>query len=433
MPRLRALYHALVHALVVGALLVGTACSDRTGPTAPNDHAGPPDLDRQSAPAPGDPYAVARTIPGFGGFFVDAQGQPTVYLRDAGRRPQVEQALAPLLRAHGLAGAQLRVLQGRFDWAELEAWRDLVSPEALAVPGAVFVGADASGNRVRIGVTDPTGAAAVRETLAALRIPEGAVVVEQTAPMRNISTLQDRIRPVPGGVQIDFVLGICSLGFNAVKSGQNSFITASHCTLAQGGVEETPYFQNTFLDFENDDAIGTEVDDPLYFSSGRVKGKGSGCPRRRVCRYSDAARAAYDPGVEFTLGAIAKPAGVGSIDVSGGSTFSIQSKWAFNAFAGGTQVSKVGRTTGWTRATVTMSCANVNVDGTSITQLCATIASAATPVVGAGDSGSPVFIEGGADQVTLAGILWGGSTDGTMLAFSPMTGIEQELGTLTVR
>jgi hypothetical protein len=51
--------------------------------------------------------------------------------------------------------------------------------------------------------------------------------------------------------------------------------------------------------------------------------------------------------------------------------------------------------------------------------------------VGAGDSGSPVFIGSGSSSVKLAGILWGGNTSGTTFVFSPMSGIERELGSLT--
>lgn len=47
-----------------------------------------------------------------------------------------------------------------------------------------------------------------------------------------------------------------------------------------------------------------------------------------------------------------------------------------------------------------------------------------------GDSGSPVFRWLG-DDVELAGILWGGTDDGTLFAFSPLDQVEEELGALT--
>jgi hypothetical protein len=51
--------------------------------------------------------------------------------------------------------------------------------------------------------------------------------------------------------------------------------------------------------------------------------------------------------------------------------------------------------------------------------------------VSGGDSGSPVFIVTGTSSVKLAGILWGGSSDETTFVYSPISKIEQELGSLT--
>ncbi|MGH7534647.1 MAG: hypothetical protein ACREMG_03575, partial [Gemmatimonadales bacterium] len=225
---------------------------------------------------------------------------------------------------------------------------------------------------------------------------------------------------------------VCSLGFNALDNGVPSFVTASHCTLVQGGTEGTPYFQETWLDFSGlGTMIGTEAEDPVYFSSPRRR-RGA-CPRNRVCRYSDASRAQYSIPADadkVALGHIARTSGPnnGSITITG----------SFNITAEGSavlgQVNKVGRTTGWTQGQVSATCVNVNVDGTAITQLCQTLVGSDLPgpvLVGAGDSGSPVFIVNGDPNVTLAGILWGGNLAGTLFAFSPLANIEQELGPLT--
>ena len=97
----------------------------------------------------------------------------------------------------------------------------------------------------------------------------------------------------------------------------------------------------------------------------------------------------------------------------------------------GQQVHKIGRTTGWTRGSVRGTCVNTNVDGTNITQLCQTWVSARA---GPGDSGSPVFRrQGTGSNVTLLGILWGGTIlpDGSSLyIYSPISNIEAELGAL---
>ena len=97
-------------------------------------------------------------------------------------------------------------------------------------------------------------------------------------------------------------------------------------------------------------------------------------------------------------------------------------------FAIGEVVNKVGRTTGWSQGPVGATCVDVNVSGSDITQLCQTIVVA---TVGAGDSGSDVFTIGTGNNVTLDGVLWGGSSNGKVFVFSPLANVKQELGALT--
>lgn len=415
-------------ALVAGGPLLAGACSDFTQPTGPTQPSG---LARpaQQLP-PDDPVGLARGVPGFGGFFLDGGGRPTVYLADAAQRGSASRALSPFLQAHGLDPADLQVRPADFAYDRLERWFDALSPEALNLPGTVYTDLDEASNRLRIGVAYGADQGAVRGALGRLGIPPSAVILQETAPVRMVKTLQEKFRPVVGGVQIDIILGICSLGFNALANGQSSFVTASHCTYVQGGVENTVFMQPFFFDLTGDPTIGTEIADPVYFSAGR-RGKKAACPAQRLCRFSDAARGVYAAGVGFNLGEIAGTTGLGSLTV--GTSFRIIRESTTNQFAIGTVASKVGRTTGWTRAAITNTCVNVNITGTNITQLCQTLATSPSVAVGPGDSGSPVFLEqGSGTDVTLAGILWGGSEDGTLIAFSPLKNIQRndELGSM---
>lgn len=410
-------FSTMVRTLVVAAVIVSSACQDQSQPTGPTAPSTEPDLSQAPQTPPLDPIALGRTVPGFGGFYFDASGSPTVYLRDPSRRAAVEAALAPFFRAQGLDPSQLRVLRGDFDYAQLDDWFAKASPAALAVPGAVFADLDEASNRLRIGVEHATAQAGVRGAIAALGIPADAVILEQTEPIRYAATLRDKVRPVLGGLQIHFSQYICTLGFNAAtSSGQSSFVTASHCTAKQGGVESTKYYQP--ISSTSGSFIGTEVADPVYFSGGR-------CPLGRKCRYSDAARAAYTSGVSSTRGRIEKTSGVnnGSLTISG--YFSINAEGGGSA---GNTANKVGRTTGWSQGSLTNTCVDTSVSGGNITLLCQNWVKAK---VGAGDSGSPVFIGSGSSSVKLAGTLWGGNASGTTFVFSPMSGIERELGSLT--
>jgi hypothetical protein len=397
--------------LVAGTVLF-SACSDTTQPTpASDDKVGLDPLQQ-----PDDPVALVRNVSGFGGFFFDREGVPTVYLRDVAARAQVERALGPWLAAQEIRAASLRVRRADYDWASLERWQGRATAQALAMRGAVWVDADEARNRVTIGVERGTSAAQVQSAVARLGVPSGAVIVEEVEPVRLAATLRNRVRPVVGALQINFPGFLCTLGFNATRSGQRSFIANSHCTNVQGGTEATPYWQPT--QGVAPTQIATEVADPAYTTGG-------GCPSGRRCRRSDAARARYASGTTSTLGRIARTnaANNGSITITG--NFNITAEGAASV---GQSVHKIGRTTGWTRGPVTGTCVNVNVSGTTITQLCQTLVSAG---VGAGDSGSPVFRrQGSTNNVTLAGILWGGSGS-NLYVYSPISNIEAELGALT--
>jgi hypothetical protein len=401
----------LFASLVAGTVLFN-ACSDTTQPApASDDKAGFGPLQQ-----PDDPVTLVRNVPGFGGFFFDRDGVPTVYLRDVAARAQVERALGPWLAAQGIRAATLRVRRADYDWASLERWQGRAASQVLAMRGAVWVDADEARNRVAIGVERGTPAAQVQSAVARLGVPSGAVIVEEVEPVRLAATLRDRIRPVRGAVQINFPGFLCTLGFNATRSGQRSFITNSHCTNVQGGTEATPYWQPT--QGVSPTQIATEVADPAYTTGG-------GCPSGRRCRRSDSSRARYASGTSSTLGAIARTnsANNGSITITG--NFNITAEGGASV---GQSVHKIGRTTGWTRGPVTGTCVTVNVSGTTITQLCQTLVSAG---VGAGDSGSPVFRrQGSTNNVTLVGILWGGSGS-NLYVYSPISNIETELGALT--
>jgi hypothetical protein len=216
--------------------------------------------------------------------------------------------LAGYLGARGLSTAAVRVVEGRYGWQQLQRWQETATAEVLDVPGAVFVDNDETTNRIRIGVEHPGATGQVRAAIARLGIPDEAVIVEradpifQVAALQQAATLQNVVdRPVRAGVQINFPGFLCSVGFNATSGGQQSFVTASHCTNKQGGVESTPYWQP--LESVNGTQIATEVDDPAY-----VKNL-PGCPKGRICRYSDAARAVYANGANQALGLIARTSG----------------------------------------------------------------------------------------------------------------------------
>jgi hypothetical protein len=403
------------------AVLALASCHDTSEPTGPSAPAeAMPPLPAQD---PSNVQALlARSVPGFGGLFLDEASEPTVYLTDVSQRDLARRALAGVAEAQGLDVARLRVRQGEFSYRQLDGWFRRASPRVLALPGMVWADLDEASNRVTIAVENPGAASQARALLAQLGVPSGAVRFEEAEPIRYAATLRSRVRPVQGGLQINFGNFLCTLGFNATRNGVASYITNSHCTDVQGGMEGTQHFQQDR--FRANTLIGTEASDPAYFTGGE-------CPAGRRCRYSDSSRGAYASGVSRSLGRIARTTArgklTGSITISTANPFFTINSERANPLVGQT-VNKIGRTTGWTFGKITNTCVTTNVGGTDITQLCQSLVSAG---VGGGDSGSPVFNwNGSGGNVRLAGILWGGSGN-SIFVFSPMSGIERELGALT--
>jgi hypothetical protein len=309
---------------------------------------------------------------------------------------------------------------------QLTGWFARASVDVMALPGTVFADHDEAGGRLVFGVENAAAIKGVQTALARLGIPAAVTTVRVVPPIYQVASLQDKFRPTQGGIQIHFGNYLCTMGYNADDGTERSFITNSHCTGRQGGVEGTQYYQP--LSSVDATVIATEVEDPGYSRGG------PGCPKGKKCRRSDASRARYSASVASTRGAIAKTSGPnnGSVTVTGAFTVTSQDN-STTSFPVGTTVNKVGRTTGWTQGRVTQSCATVNVSGTNITQICQTLVSnGGTVLVGGGDSGSGVFRITSGDNVQLVGSLWGGSSDGSLFVFSPLSNIRQELGAIVV-
>ena len=398
--------------LVAGTVLFASACSDTTQPMPSSDDKVGFDPIQQ----PDDPVALVRDVHGFGGFFFDRDGAPTVYLRDVSARAQVERALGPWLASQGIGVAGLRVRGADYDWASLERWQGRATTEALAMRGAVWVDADEARNRVTIGVERGTSMAQVRSAVARLGVPSGAVVVEEVEPVRFAATLQSRVRPVVGSLQINFPGFLCTLGFNATRNGQRSFITNSHCTNVQGGVESTPYWQPT--QGAPSAQIATEVADPAYTTGGGCRPAAAAAAAMRRARGTRAAPPPRWAGSRAP--ALRTTARSPSPATSASPGKGARARGRRCTRSGGPPAGHEGRSA--TPASTSMSTGR-----TSPSSARPWSRQGSAP----GDSGAPVFRRvGTGSNVTLVGILWGGSGS-SLYVFSPISNIETELGALT--
>lgn len=401
---------ARIHAslAVVCAATILAACDtapESTGPQSQN-------FAVMAADQATDPVAVSQQLSSFGGMFIDRAGRPTVYLTDLADAPKARQILRGFAEENGRSRLDIRFLQARYRVTDLSTWYNRSWPAVMEMNGAVFSDLDEANNRLLFGVENRGLATAVDAIMRANGVPAAAYAVEVTEPIRQLATLRDEVNPKVGGLQIHFGNYLCTLGFNATLNGQNSFITNSHCTNTQGGVEGTNYYQPTST--VNSTIIATEVADPVYT-------KGGVCPRGKKCRYSDSSRAVYKSGITFDMGGIAAVSGAGSLNITGTTNISSENDGTRTPLAVGQSASKVGRTTGLSTGNVTNTCVNTSVQGSQIMQLCQTFVAAA---VGSGDSGSPVY-----SGSSLVGILWGGGTN--TFAFSPLRSVKDELGNFT--
>lgn len=288
---------------------------------------------------------------------------------------------------------------------------------------------DEASNKLTIGVENlGTLRFIVESEVAKLSIPQQAINIVQFGPAEPGGTLQQKVRPLVGGPQIAFdsiidgsPLGFCTLGVNAVRSGVSGFVTNSHCTVTQGGVENTIFGQPDLV--FTSQRIGVETVDPTYFTGGS-------CPSGKRCRWSDTAFGRRDSTVTATRGAIAKLASKRSSTAQIVANFRIVSEVSFPL--GGEFLNKVGRTTGWTSGHVTRTCVDSTVLNTNILLFCQDIVTTDTPgsaMFLGGDSGSPVFRitnSPATNDVELYGIAWAEvqGTGGTQMLFSAMTNLQ---------
>jgi hypothetical protein len=345
--------------------------------------------------------AMAEAFPGFGGFYYDEAGRPNVYLRNLAGA-SIFQQMDPEVVIH----------KADFDFRALQQWRLRLRSGLFAVPGVISLDVDETSNRIKIGVAAGASLERVAREVSFHLVPDQAVIFEAADPIIPMASLLDQIRPVPGGVQINFPGFLCTLGFNASRGGVAGFVTNSHCTSTQGGVESTPYFQPL-----SPASIGVEIADPEY----------ARCPRGKLCRESDSSFAQYNSASLSGGNSIARTTSRGQFNGSltiddANPSFTVTGTGSAGV---GTEVNKVGRTTGWTFGPVTDTCVDTSVQGSRVLLLCQTFVEGG---VGGGDSGSPVFTWSGGNNATLVGLLWGGNGAGTLFVFSPYSAVAAELG-----
>ncbi|MCP3162300.1 S1 family peptidase [Myxococcus qinghaiensis] len=350
---------------------------------------------------------VEREAPGFGGMYHDEKGRLVVRLVNATAAPAARRAIAAVFGEDKLPSAGVVTEPATWTFSQLKSLQERLTPEVLALPGTVFTDVDEKSNRVAIGVERSEARATVERAIARLALARDAVDIIEMGPIRP-ATVQSGWTPVGGGLQIETPGKYCTLGFPALQGGTLGFVTNSHCTTVQGGVESTPAYQ-AVAPWQ----VGTETTDPGYATGGS-------CPAGRVCRSSDSAFFRADAAI-----------GTYVVQTPGAFNLNISAWWDVTGKvlypSQGQVVFKTGRTTGTTNGTIEWACATVNSGGTPQTYYCNYIATSPTQNGAGGDSGSPVYFLTG-NGVTLTGLMWGAGSSPWNFGFSPLGGVQAELG-----
>lgn len=389
-------------------------------------------------------YRISENVPGFGGFYIDEQGQYVIVLTaDAPPGIAISFAAREIRRQkHDVEESSIIIKEGKYTFDELALWRELISAFVLANDNFDFVLSsyvDEEKNRVIIGVEEnrfsETNITKVKDYLVSeLEISLEVVSFEKTTPIvpafvNNFSTLSGSLsshnRPLVGGLEIlREVSGICTMGFVALLDGYNVFVTNSHCTNSKFSTGTTTFFQG-WSAVEN--IVGTEYKDPNTSWCGVFQPFWN-------CRKSDAAAIKILDNVDHARGFVARTLFKNNSGGDGSRTIN-ESKPVFSIaksddyIAKGTTVSKVGRTTGWTEGKITKTCKDVHVSGGAWILKCQY---GTDYYAEGGDSGSPVFRiiydVNGNEHASLYGVHFGSSS--VTRYFSPMSGIRSDLGNL---
>lgn len=415
---------------------------------------------------------MAANVPGFAGYYYDDAGDLVIAATSPSAEASARQAAQSVLRdlppQHGQGNIHFRVVQ--YTFAQLADWREKISRDLLGKGGLVSVDADEVRNRVTLGLDDVRLQPDLIAAIVQAGVPAAAVAFEQTYPTvvedsigsvadfesQPGTSLSSYFEPAPGGIRISYrYLGLpadkevmCTMGFSgkslnpAARSARGDstfFLTASHCSIEQFGIQSdtTDFYQPDAAKAfsHNEYFLGQEKLDPNYFVC---------CVDHYKTRYSDALLADAQETRHLYIARVAKPRWytAGRTNGQPGDTVVNQSDPYFyvtrqeTSVPVGYVVDKVGFVSGWTRGTVNSTCVDRWGQPPGYKVLCNTLAYYWSRN---GDSGSPVFIEIGGNQISAVGIHWAGfgADDGRQgsAVFSPLGTIQRgdELGTLVLR
>jgi hypothetical protein len=175
------------------------------------------------------------------------------------------------------ASIGINVQMVKVSYNRLYLWRKLLR-SAFNLNLINELGIDQPNNKILVGVNSEQNRVDLLRFLSRFRISTDAITI-QIQNLMPSKTLSDQFRPLLGGIRIDLQITpsptYCALGFPVLLGAVKGYLTASHCTGSNLGVN-----QNIVI-LQANQQIGIENNDPPNLPQ-------ASCPTPAICRYADA-------------------------------------------------------------------------------------------------------------------------------------------------
>lgn len=340
---------------------------------------------------------IARRIPDFAGYYLNARGEIEVAMTDLARSAEAVENVRRKLGAHPAAARSIPLRQVRFSFLDLARYRTVLGQHVFGIPGVTSLSVGESANRVKISVNAPRAEAEVQRLLRTLDIPEDAVVIWYAGFARDAAELTDPHPQslVEGAWMIQSDAASCTLGFAAIApNGVESFVINSHCTATPWGFDGG-HIRQPFV------STGQESRDPPTWNCSWTG---------QNCRHSDAALVTATRTLAF--GRIARTTQSSNCEDCAmpltvhPTSPALEITGSRDGVLENEVLHKIGKTTGWTYGAVEGTCEDWAPSGGFwlVKRLCSDRIDYSSRQ---GDSGAPVFALNGNGTITLVGIHWG--------------------------
>src|SRR5438132_13016536 len=170
---------------------------------------------------------VATSVPGFGGMYLDGNTLKG-YLTDPTQRVMAEHAIGAVFGAARIPAGGVQTLKGTYGFHQLHTWYNHLGA-VFNIQGVVYTDIDEKANRLTVAVENQGLVASVQTEVSTAGVPQDAVNIVMADPIYTQVTLQDQVRPIQGGLQIQFSDFLCSSSYNAVRGEDACFVNQSHC------------------------------------------------------------------------------------------------------------------------------------------------------------------------------------------------------------